>query len=160
MKRSYITTITSVCLLVALPTLLWGQDASHHHNPLYLFLEWAEWIVDLTGIAILLIGFVKGFIVFVKWELDKLKGASGSDVYDDVVALRSTLGWYIILALDFLIISDILHSIISPQFEELINLGIIVVLRTAIGFFLGRELMELRHAEQEEREQEATDHTN
>lgn len=153
MKRSGIITLTSLSFLLILPTLVWGQDNSHH-NPLHLFLEWAEWIVDLTGITILLIGFIKGFFVFIKWELDKLKGASGSDVYDDVVALRSTLGWYIILALDFLIISDILHSIISPQFEELINLGIIVVLRTAIGFFLGRELMELRHAEQEEREHE------
>lgn len=157
-------------LALLMPTLVLAQhgptpltteqeypEVIEHSNLLYECLEWAESIVDLTGILILLIGFVKGVLVFLKWEIDKIKGAKGADVYDDVVALRSTLGWYIILSLDFLIISDILHSIISPQFEELINLGIIVILRTSIGFFLGRELMELRHAEQEEREHEAAE---
>lgn len=148
MKRSNHIALGLGSLLLLMPSILWAQHATGH-SPFYEFLEWAEWIVDLVGIFILLVGFVKGVYVFIKWEIDKLRGG---DVYDDIMSLRSTLGWYIILSLDFLIISDIMHSIISPTFEELINLGIIVVLRTSIGFFLGRELMELRHAEKEERD--------
>lgn len=147
--------VSLIALFSLLPILLFGQhtDPAHHaaaHHPSLIFelLEWVEFIVDLVGIGILIIGFVKGIFVFIKWELDNLRGG---DIYDDIMALRSTLGWYIILSLDFLIISDILHSVIKPEFNDLINLGIIVVLRTAIGFFLGRELMELRHAEQEDK---------
>ena len=111
---------------------------------IYITLEWMEYIVDLIGIGILLIGFVKGIIQFFKMEIDSI---TGGDIRDDVLALRSILGRYIILSLDFLIISDIIHSVIKPEFNELVNLGIIVILRTSIGFFLGREMIELSKEE-------------
>lgn len=146
-------------LLFLLPILAFGQHTptvegtevkSHgEHSLIFEILEWIEFIVDLFGIGILVIGFVKGFFHFLKLEYDS---ASGKSTFDDILALRSVLGWYIILSLDFLIISDIIHSVISPQFNELINLGIIVVLRTSIGYFLGRELMELRHHQKETEE--------
>lgn len=145
-----------ICLF---PIILFGQHPEpttnpvngHHNSLIFEVLEWIEFVVDLVGITILIVGFVKGIFIFIKWEVDNLKGG---DIFDDIMALRSTLGWYIILSLDFLIISDILHSVIKPEFNDLINLGIIVVLRTSIGYFLGRELMELRHAEQEEKERQ------
>jgi uncharacterized membrane protein len=123
----------------------------HEHSIVYIALEWIEYIVDLFGIGILLLGFVKGIFLFGRLELERMRGEKDAD---DIFALRSTIGGYIILALDFLIISDIIHSVIKPDFNELINLGIIVVLRTSIGFFLGRELMELRHLDKETEEAE------
>jgi uncharacterized membrane protein len=166
MRAQFSKLFWSACLFV-MPFFLFGQshsageqdgaDAIPHNVPsgfIYEGLEWVEFIVDLFGIMILIIGFVKGVYVFIKWEIDKFRGG---DVYDDIMSLRSTLGWYIILALDFLIISDIMHSIIKPEFNDLINLGIIVVLRTSIGFFLGKELMELRHAEKEDKEKVAAE---
>lgn len=142
-------------VLFLLPMITFGQHTaestpatSHGERGLiYEILEWIEFTVDIFGIGILVIGFVKGLFHFLKMEYDSM---SGKDTFDDVLALRSVIGWYIILSLDFLIISDIIHSVISPQFSELINLGIIVILRTSIGFFLGRELMELRHHKKEE----------
>ena len=151
----------SLLFLLTTPLFTFAQhEAAHetaapHSSFIYEALEWIEFVVDLFGIMILIIGFIKGVYVFIKWEIDKLRGG---DVYDDIMSLRSTLGWYIILALDFLIISDIMHSIIKPEFNDLINLGIIVVMRTSIGFFLGKELMELRHAETEEKETSAIHH--
>ncbi len=106
-------------------------------------LEWIGFVVDLVGIGILLIGFTKGVYVFLKKELDSL---SSEKTLDDVFSLRCILGGYIILSLDFLIISDIVSSIIDPELNDLIKLGIIVLLRTSIGFFLGRDLMELHHS--------------
>lgn len=156
MKAYRPVSIFMVLLCSLLPLILFGQHTElpthqegHHNSLIFEFLEWVEFSVDLVGITILIVGFVKGIFVFIKWEIDNLKGG---DIYDDIMALRSTLGWYIILSLDFLIISDILHSVIKPEFNDLINLGIIVILRTSIGYFLGRELMELRHAEQEEKQ--------
>lgn len=144
------------------PLIMFGQHGeepatTHTHaeeeiNLIFEILEMMEYVVDLFGIAILLIGFLKGLWYFIKMELDHLQGG---DTFDDILQLRSTLGGYIILALDFLIISDIIHSVLKPEFNELINLGIIVVLRTSIGFFLGREIMELHHTEKEHMEFEA-----
>lgn len=142
-------------VLFLLPMITFGQHTAEstpttsHEEPALIFeiLEWIEFTVDLFGIGILIIGFAKGLFHFLKLEYDSM---TGKNTFDDILALRSVIGWYIILSLDFLIISDIIHSVISPQFNELINLGIIVILRTSIGFFLGRELMELRHHKKEE----------
>jgi uncharacterized membrane protein len=85
--------------------------------------------------------------MFLLLELDRLRGKKD---YEELFSLRNILGTYIIISLDFLIVSDIIHSVISPDTKELINLGIIVVLRTSIGFFLGKELNELRKELKEE----------
>lgn len=135
-----------------LPFTLLGQHieettAHGEESIIYQIFEWIEFIADVVGISILILGFVKGILVFLKMEFDNI---TGGDTFDDILSLRSTLGGYIILSLDFLIISDIIHSVIKPDFYELINLGIIVVLRTSIGFFLGREIMELRHEKKHE----------
>jgi uncharacterized membrane protein len=115
--------------------------------PLEPYFEWMETIADLVGIAILVIGFIKGVFMFLRLEFDRLRGKKD---YEEIFSLRNILGTYIIIALDFLIVSDIIHSVISPVTSELINLGIIVVLRTSIGFFLGKELNELRKELKEE----------
>jgi uncharacterized membrane protein len=60
-----------------------------------------------------------------------------------MTVLRRQLGTYILLGLDFYIVSDILHSMIRPELNELLSLGVIVLLRTTIGFFLGKEVAEI-----------------
>lgn len=148
--------LLSICLL---PTLLWAQHGpeiaqEESDSLVYTIFEWVEYIADVVGISILILGFVKGLIVFFKMEYDNI---TGGDTFDDILSLRSTLGGYIILSLDFLIISDIIHSVVKPELWELLNLAIIVVLRTSIGFFLGREIMELRHNEKEAKAHETTE---
>lgn len=153
MRKSILSFI--ILFICSFPLFVLGQHAPEtataqtHHEPnmIITLLEWIEYAVDFVGIAILCLGFVKGIFFFLKMELENL---TGHDTFDEILKLRSTLGGYIILALDFLIIADIIHSVILPTFNDLLNLGIIVVLRTAIGFFLGRELMELRHSHKEE----------
>ena len=79
--------------------------------------------------------------MFIRLEIDRILGKKD---YEELFSLRNILGTYIIISLDFLIVSDIIHSVISPELNELLGLGIIVVLRTSIGYFLGKELHELR----------------
>lgn len=136
-------------LLVVLPQLLWASPEAESHHPTLMveIFEWLERIADLVGIAILAIGFLRGFLLFLQLEWDRLRGQKEAS---EIFALRNVLGSYIIIALDFLIVSDIVHSVVSPELDELFNLGIIVVLRTAIGHFLGKELQELRHELKEE----------
>jgi uncharacterized membrane protein len=44
------------------------------------------------------------------------------------------------LGLEFLIAADIIRTIIRPTLEELAILGGIVVIRTVISYFLGKEI--------------------
>lgn len=135
--------------LIFLPLFIFAQHPeatveSHHKEGHFITaaFEWIEYIADIVGITILVIGFVKGTYMFIRLEIDRLLGRKD---HEEIFSLRNILGSYIIISLDFLIVSDIIHSILSPNLYELLNLGIIVVLRTAIGYFLGKELQELRH---------------
>ena len=58
--------------------------------------------------------------------------------------IRSQLGIYILLSLDFLITSDIILSIVDLSYEELIKLSTTIALRIAMGYFLGKEIDELK----------------
>ena len=48
-----------------------------------------------------------------------------------------------------MIVSDVTASIVARSFETLGSLGMVVILRTAIGFFLERELRGVEVAESE-----------
>ena len=140
-----------LAFLVFIPFMSFAQEHGHaaeeHYFPMKIVFEWLEITADIVGIAILVIGFIKGIYMFVRLEMDRLFGKKD---YEEIFSLRNILGTYIIISLDFLIVSDIIHSVISPVTSELLNLGIIVVLRTSIGFFLGKELNELRKELKEE----------
>jgi uncharacterized membrane protein len=54
--------------------------------------------------------------------------------------IRCQLGTYILLALELMIVADVIHSIVSRTWESLAILAGIVAIRTALSFFLGREI--------------------
>ncbi len=64
--------------------------------------------------------------------------------------IRLELGIYILLALDFLIASDIIHTIMDIDQKQLIELSIIIAIRIAIGYFLGKEVDEIVSSEEKE----------
>ncbi len=98
-------------------------------------------IIDVIGVIILIIGFIRGLIKYVQFESDRIQ-RKGNVVYK-MQLLRCDIGMYILLALDFMITSDIINSMVHTDMQELINLAFIVVLRTVIGYFLGKELEEV-----------------
>lgn len=103
------------------------------------FLLVAE-IIDLIGVFILIVGFGKLLIKYVRLEFSShmfklpLRGLQ---------KIRCELGIYILLALDFLISSDIIRSMLDISMEQLIALTAMVVLRTGIGYFLGNEIEQI-----------------
>ncbi len=109
-------------------------------NTVNVFLEYIVSVIELISTGILLTGFVKATFSFLKteWNIQRHKVA-----LHELSNLRRQLGMYILLGLDFYIVSDIIHSMIRPDLNGLLSLGIIVLLRTAIGFFLGKEVAEI-----------------
>ncbi|WAC05064.1 MAG: DUF1622 domain-containing protein [Methanoregula sp.] len=48
----------------------------------------------------------------------------------------------IVFGLEFLIAGDILSTLLSPTQQDLINLAVVVVIRTVLGYFLSKEAPE------------------
>lgn len=94
-------------------------------------------VVDLIGLAIVLFGAAKFLIMYAQIEAKRLRGRSCTVKLE---AARQALGGYILIALEFMVVSDVINSVVSRSMESLASLGVIVGLRTAMGFFLAREL--------------------
>ena len=54
------------------------------------------------------------------------------------------LGRYILAALELLIVSDIIHTALSLALKDLLFLGLLVLIRSVISFFLDREIRDIR----------------
>jgi uncharacterized membrane protein len=103
-----------------------------------IFLVIAE-VVDFIGVVILLFGFIKILFKYIRTEFKNILNTP----IRLLQKIRCELGIYILLALDFLIASDIIQTITELSQEQLIELSVMILLRTAIGFFLGKEVDEI-----------------
>ena len=65
--------------------------------------------------------------------------------------IRVKLGEYLLFALEIFLCADIMLSVADPSLEHLTQLGIIVIIRTAIAFFLQKEIEHI-HSEREARD--------
>ena len=95
--------------------------------------------IELLSALVLLVGFAKGMWGFLLHEWREVRTSNEASL-EGISALRPVVGNYILLGLDFYIVSDILSSMLHPEWQELISLAIIGLLRTTLGYFLGREI--------------------
>lgn len=107
-------------------------------------LELVGSVIDLIGIAIVLWGFGRALIGFLIAEARRFTGSGGMAGMRKV---RLDLGTYILVGIEFMIASDIIETVIHHEWEDLLFVSALVAIRTAIGFFLGRELAEVRREE-------------
>ncbi|MEM7003832.1 MAG: DUF1622 domain-containing protein [Pseudomonadota bacterium] len=107
-------------------------------------LEEVAFYIDLFGIGIILYGFVLAAWGLLHNEVQRLRNRYSSMRLHGV---RIQLGGYILTGLEFMIASDIIHTVLSRELMDLAFVSALVVIRTAIGFFLGREVMELEGKE-------------
>ena len=98
-------------------------------------------VIDLIGIAIILYGFTIALTGFIRAEIVRLRTSGPPAACRSV---RLTLGSYILLGIEFMIASDIIHTVISRELGDLIFVAALVAIRTAISYFLGKELEEVR----------------
>ena len=100
--------------------------------------------IEVLSALVLLTGFAKGMWGFLLHEWQEWRTLAGTSV-ENIAGLRPMVGNYILLGLDFYIVSDILSTMLHPEWQELISLAVIGLLRTAIGYFLGKEISESNH---------------
>ncbi|MFO1141509.1 MAG: DUF1622 domain-containing protein [Amaricoccus sp.] len=103
-------------------------------------LEWASLAVDLMAILIALIGVLRFALAFLSAETER-ESATRIRVIE---RQRMELGRYILASLEVLIVSDIIHTALTFSLGDLMFLGLLVLIRSLISFFLDRELKEIR----------------
>ena len=104
-------------------------------------LEMIAFAIDLVGIAILVYAALKFIAHFRSFEIKQLRGLESVEGIRD---MRLRLGSYILLSLEFMIISDVIQSALSRNLDDFLLLGLIVIIRTVLSFFLARELDEVK----------------
>ena len=98
---------------------------------------WLKLGVETVGATIIALG-----ILGAGWLL--LKAVLRRDTAD-FTAIRLALARYLALALEFQLGADILSTAIAPSWEQIGKLGAIAVIRTALNYFLSREMRDERH---------------
>lgn len=89
--------------------------------------------VEAVGAAVIVVGALWAAVRFV---------AEGVRHRDARVfaAIRLSLGRFLTLGLEFLLAADILRTAVSPSWEQIGQLAAIAAIRTALNYFLGREV--------------------
>lgn len=129
------TILPLVTLLVALPLLAADDTGSVQTWQAWLH-SWLRASAELVGLAAVLVmlwGFARTVWSFLRSEL---RGGSPATR----MALRSGLGYFILLGLELLIVADVIETVVAPDVQHLIVLGLTVIIRTIISFSLNWEL--------------------
>jgi uncharacterized membrane protein len=92
-------------------------------------------IAEGIGVAVLVVGlFLAAFLAFRTWR----KTGDGSKAY---TTLRRTLGGAILAGLEVLVAADLIRTVaVDPTLNNVLILGIIVLIRTFLSFSLEIEI--------------------
>ncbi|WP_104053264.1 MULTISPECIES: DUF1622 domain-containing protein [unclassified Arthrobacter] len=97
-------------------------------------IEAAGELVDLAGVAVIIVGAVLATVSVVRTLLRR----TGRPVYE---AYRQQLGRSILLGLELLVAADIIRTVaVTPTFESLGVLALIVLIRTFLSYTLQLEV--------------------
>jgi uncharacterized membrane protein len=94
-------------------------------------------LTELLGAAVVTWGCVHGLMLLLQRGWHCLNRQSQSVELRDI---RIAIGEKMALGLDFFLAGDIVGTIVVPSRESLLLLGGIVVIRTAMAFFLAKEI--------------------
>jgi uncharacterized membrane protein len=103
-------------------------------------LEWVSAIIELAAIALLVLGAARFILGVATAEIAR----SGAERVQRTNRERIELGRYILAGLELFIVADIIRTALSLALADLLFLGLLVVIRSLISFFLDRELEQLR----------------
>lgn len=102
-------------------------------------------VVESAGAIIIFIGAVVAVFQF-------LRSLPRRDPHE-FVRVRLALGRFLALGLEFQLASDVLRTAVAPSFEELGKLAAVATIRTALNFFLAREIREEQRTVEQRQQQ-------
>ena len=94
-------------------------------------------LVETAGAIIIFVGATVAFIGFLITAVHYRRT-------ERFLPVRLSLGRYLTLGLEFQLAADILRTAIAPTLREIGELAAVATIRTALNYFLGREIKEER----------------
>jgi uncharacterized membrane protein len=95
--------------------------------------------VEMVGVVVIGVGSIVALLELIRTWRQRRPSTFTS--------IRLTLARYLALALEFQLAADILVTALAPSWEEIGKLAAIAAIRTALNFFLAREVKEERSEE-------------
>lgn len=123
-----------------------GPSAGAVESTIINLVQWLKLIVETTGAVIIGLG-----VLLAVYEFGRALIPPQTESYNRI---RLTLARYLALALEFQLGADILSTAVAPSWDQIGKLGAIAVIRTALNYFLTREMREERETTQLEEEQQ------
>jgi uncharacterized membrane protein len=99
--------------------------------------EQAIIVIDAMALIIVFVGTVEAFISGIRVMFSSRNGHERRDVW-----LRHAR--WLIAGLTFLLAADIIETAITPSWEDIGRIAAIAAIRTALNYFLERDLDEIR----------------
>lgn len=96
--------------------------------------QWLKLGVEAVGASVIGMGILTALVQLLPMLLRRKPA--------NFTAVRLSLARYLALALEFQLGADILSTAIAPSWQQIGQLGAIAVIRTALNFFLSREMKE------------------
>lgn len=94
-------------------------------------------LVEMAGAVVIFLGCALAFVRFVVVGVRERQVSS-------FVKVRLDLGRMLALGLEFQLASDILRTAVAPTLKEIGELAAVAAIRTALNYFLAREIKEER----------------
>ena len=103
-------------------------------------LEWAATAIEVFAVLILISGFLRFVVYFLRGELRWNTGIAGTR---EMAAARIVLARYILSALEVFIVADLIMLVLTMSMASLLFLALLVIVRTVISYFLEHEIRAL-----------------
>lgn len=113
--------------MIAFPEGVLSEDLLRQYVDLFVRL------VEAAGALVIFVGAALAFVRFVS-------AALRPKTEREFTRVRLGLGRYLALGLEFQLASDILSTAVAPTFEDIGKLAAIAAIRTALNYFLGKEI--------------------
>jgi uncharacterized membrane protein len=94
-------------------------------------------LVEAGGAIVIFSGALGGFVRFCISTVQRRDP-------DQFSSVRLRLGRFLALGLEFQLASDLLRTAVAPSFDQIGKLAAVAAIRTALNFFLARELKQER----------------
>jgi len=109
------------------------EAAEHLAGPA---VRWLRFLIELSGVLCIAFGFAVAVVALIR------RHPRGISV--QFTPIRLAFSRYLSLALEFQLASDILTTALEPTWQDLGKLAATAVVRTALNYFLSKEIKEYR----------------
>ncbi len=126
------------------PALIPGPEETGAESTVINLVQWLKLVLEITRALVIGIGvIIAGYYFFRSLVSARIRNYN---------RIRLVLSRYLALALEFQLGADIISTAVAPTWSQIGQLGAIAFIRTALNYFLSREMKEEQEAaELEER---------